>query len=64
MVDGGAVGVPTADGTALARVLALAVDAGQVGRAVVVCPAAHSATGEFANAAVVALVVPCALRWG
>lgn len=64
MVDGGAVGVPTADGTALARVLALAIDARQVGRAVVVCPAAHSATGEFANAAVVALIVPGALRWG
>lgn len=63
VVDWGAVGVPTADGAALARVLALAVDAGQVGWAVVVRPAAHSAMGQFANAAVVAFIVPCAFRW-
>lgn len=63
VVDRGAVGVPTTDGAALARVLALAVDAGQVGRAIVVRPAAHSAMGQFANAAVVAFIVPRALRW-
>lgn len=63
VVDWGAVGVPTADSAALARVLALAVDAGQVGWAVVVRPAAHSAMGQFTNAAVVAFIVPCAFRW-
>lgn len=63
VVDWGAVGVPTAYSAALAWVLALAIDAGQVGWAVVVRPAAHSAMGQFADAAVVAFIVPCAFRW-
>lgn len=63
VVDREAVGVPAADSTALAWILALAIDAGQVWWAVVVCPAAHSAVGDFTNATRIAVIVSSALRW-
>lgn len=63
VVDRGAVSISAADGTALARVLALSVNAGEVRRAVVVSSAAHSAMGKLADAARIAVIVSCALWW-
>lgn len=63
MVDREAVGVPTTDSTALAWVLALAINAGQIWWAVVVCSATNSAVGEFTNSTRIAIIVSSALRW-
>lgn len=61
VVDRRAASVSAAHATALARVLALSINAGEVRRAVGVSSAAHSAMGKLTNAARIAVVVSCAL---
>lgn len=64
VVDGGARGVPSADAASLARILALVVDAGEVGRTVGIASAPHCTFCPFTYAAVQAVLVTGApWRW-
>lgn len=63
VVDCRAVSISSADSTALAWVLALSINAGKVWWAVVVSSAAHSAMGKLADTSIIAVIIPCALRW-